>query len=152
MRQIELLRGQAPGQAHFSPGPSCDPDVGLQALQRAVKTLRTPLASRLHEQVLHLQGAQWLVESWELASQGRHAECHLLDTGQQAVTPSSLGCIRARGQHPESRLQAYGSTHLLYPALEPPLLQTHVGIKIEVGIRALHLQVPLEGTRQAWQG
>jgi hypothetical protein len=42
--------------------------MGLQALQRAVKTFWTPLPSRLHEQILHLQGAQWLVQSWQLAS------------------------------------------------------------------------------------
>jgi len=79
VRQIESLRGQAPGQAHVSPGPSCDPDLGLQALERAVKTLWTPLPSRLHEQILQLQGAQWLVQSWQLAAQDRHTERRLLD-------------------------------------------------------------------------
>src|SRR5262245_9244760 len=54
VRQTEPLRGQTPGQAHFSLGPSCDPNVGLQALERAVKTLRPPLPRRLHEHVLRL--------------------------------------------------------------------------------------------------
>jgi hypothetical protein len=54
LRQIESLRGQTSGQAYCSPGPSCDPHVGLQALECAVKTLWAPLPSRLHEQILHL--------------------------------------------------------------------------------------------------
>src|SRR5207253_19921 len=41
--QIESLWGQAPGQAHVSPGPSWAPDVGLQVLQRTLKPLRAPL-------------------------------------------------------------------------------------------------------------
>jgi hypothetical protein len=104
VRQIEALRSQAPGQAHFRLGPSCDSDVGLQALECAIKTFRTPLPSRLHQKLLHLQGAQWPVWSWQLASQGRHTQRRLLDTRQQAVTPASLGRIRARSQHPNSRL------------------------------------------------
>src|SRR5207248_11245294 len=137
--QIKSLRGQAPGQAHVSAGPSWAPDVGLQVLQRTVKTLRAPLPSRLHEQILHLQGAQWLGRAWQLSTPGRHAQRRLLDTRQQAMRPASLGCLRARGKHANSRLQAYGSTHLLYLALQSPLLQTYIGIKIDAGIRPLHL-------------
>jgi hypothetical protein len=113
VRQIEALWSQMPGQVHFRPGPSCKPDVGLQALERAIKTPRTPLSRRLHEQILHLQEARRLVRSWQLAAEGRHTERRILNTRQQAVTPSSLGCTDARGQHLNSRLQAYGGTHLL---------------------------------------
>ena len=67
------------------------------------------------------------VAFWIRGSRRRHPTCVAL---------------RARGQHPNRCLQVYGSTHLLDTALQPPLLQPHVGVELEGSIGALQHSGP----------
>ena len=125
--------------------------LSLQALERAVKAVGTPLPSRLQYKVLHLEGARWLALSWELTTQRWHAQHRFLDAGEHAAPQRRWGCIRARRGQRQRALQAEGSTHLLHTALQPPLLQTHVSIELECRIGALHVEVSLQRAGEVWQ-
>src|SRR5262249_20280920 len=70
---------------------------------------------------------------------------------EEAVPQYRWGRISVSGDEPERALQAQGGTDLLHTAWQPPLLQTHIGIALEGGIGALHVEVSLQCAGEAWQ-
>src|SRR5262249_16392824 len=105
----------------------------------------------MDDQVLGLKEARWLVLSWELTAQDWYAQDHLLNMQEEAAAQCRWGCTAVSGDEPKRALQAQGSADLLHTAWQSPLLQAHVSIALECGIGALHVEVSLQRTGEAWQ-
>src|SRR5262249_33306269 len=70
---------------------------------------------------------------------------------EEAAPQCRWGCTAVSGDEPKRALQAQGSADLLHTAWQSPLLQAHVSIALEGGIGALHVEVSLQRTGEAWQ-